>query len=109
VEIRWCPAHEGIAANENADEWAKVAADQSHEHGVEWLTIDNRPRRMPPVSLEHPSRQVAEKKREEAKGWAYSRICNQPMLQYNVKYCQWRKNRPEPEPAEAKEGTAYHY
>ena len=56
VEIRWCPAHEGIAGNEKADEWAKVAAGQPETHGVEWLTIDNRPRRMPPVSLARLSR-----------------------------------------------------
>jgi len=74
MEIRWCPAHEGITGNEKADEWAKVAADQPHEHGVEWLTNDNRPRRMPHTSLAHLSRQVEEKKWEEAKDWAYSRI-----------------------------------
>jgi len=70
VEIRWCPAHEVITGNEKADEWAKVAAGQPETHGVEWLTVDNRPRRMPPVSLACLSRQVAEKKWKEAKDWA---------------------------------------
>jgi ribonuclease HI len=27
VEIRWCPAHQGFAGNEKADEWAKLAAE----------------------------------------------------------------------------------
>lgn len=35
VEIRWCPAHEGIAGNEEADQWAKIAAGKPHERGVE--------------------------------------------------------------------------
>jgi ribonuclease HI len=106
VEIRWCPAHEGIAGNEKADEWAKVAAGQPESHGVEWHTIDNRPRRMPPVSLARLSRQVTEKKWEEAKGWAYSRITNPS---YNVKCRQWRKNRPDPAPAKARKGIASRY
>jgi len=54
--------HEGIAGNEKSDECVKVAAGQPETHGAEWLTIDNRPRRMPAVSLARLSRQVAEKK-----------------------------------------------
>jgi len=100
------PAHERIIGNEKADECAKVAADQPHEHGVEWLTIDNRPRRMPHTSLAHLSRQIEEKKWEEAKDWAYSRITNPS---YNVKCRQWRKNRPNPVPAKSKKGTAARY
>jgi len=106
VEIRWFPAHEGITGNGKADEWVKVAAGQPHKYGVEWLTIDNRPRRIPPTSLAHLSRQVAEKKWEEAKGWAYTRITNPS---YNVKCRPWRKNRPDLAPAKAKKGTASRY
>jgi len=28
IEIRWCPAHKGIAGNEKANEWAKIAAEE---------------------------------------------------------------------------------
>jgi len=41
VEIRWCPSHKGIDGNEIADEWAKLAADESDAHGVEWLSTTN--------------------------------------------------------------------
>jgi ribonuclease HI len=35
VEIRWCPAHEGVTGKEKADEWAKLAADEPDTRGVE--------------------------------------------------------------------------
>jgi ribonuclease HI len=37
IEIRWCPAHEGVSGNEKADEWVRLAAEEPDAHGVEWL------------------------------------------------------------------------
>jgi len=38
IEIRWCPAHKGIAANEKADQWAKIAAEEPDTRGENLIT-----------------------------------------------------------------------
>jgi hypothetical protein len=77
IEIRWCPAHEGIAGNEKADEWAKLAAEEPDAHGVEWLSqtdwYGKRPM-PPPRSLANLKREISEMKWSEARQWAEKRI-----------------------------------
>jgi len=77
IEIRWCPAHEGVEGNEKADEWAKQAAEEPDARGVEWLRYGDRygVRRMPPPrSLANLKREIAEKKWGEARSWTEERI-----------------------------------
>jgi len=76
IEIRWCPAHKGIAGNENSDDWAKIAAEEPDTHGVEWLNYADRTevRPMPlPRSLANLRREISEKKWAEAWSWAGGR------------------------------------
>jgi ribonuclease HI len=87
IEIRWCPAHKGVAGNEKADEWAKLAAAEPDAHGVEWLMRGARP--MPlPRSLAHLRREITERKWDEARRWAGSRISKK-------KYKMPREQRPD--------------
>jgi len=77
VEIQWCPAHERMAGNEKADEWAKQAAEEPDAQGVEWMGYKGRyrRRRMPlPRSLATIKREIAEKKWEEAWKWSKNRV-----------------------------------
>ena len=65
IEIRCCPAHEGIEGNEKADEWAKLAAGELDTPGVEGRTYSDRlEERMTPLpgSLANIKREIAEKK-----------------------------------------------
>jgi len=65
IEIQWCPAHKGIAGNEKADEWAKIAAEEPDTRGVEWLSYSDRTevRAMPLTrSLANLKREISEKK-----------------------------------------------
>ena len=69
IEIRWCPAHNGVEGNENADEWAKLAAEEQDTRGVEWIPYSDRTevRPMPlPRSLANIKREISEKKWTEA-------------------------------------------
>jgi len=70
IEVRWCPAHKGVAGNERADEWDKIAAEEPDARGVEYLSyLDQaKARAMPlPRSLAHLKREISEKKWAEAR------------------------------------------
>jgi len=76
IEIRWCPAHQGVAGNEKADEWAKLAADEPDARGVEWFAYADRAEARPmplPRSLTNIKREIAEKKWAEARQWTGGR------------------------------------
>jgi ribonuclease HI len=77
IELRWCPAHSGVAENEEAGEWAKKAAEESDAQGVEWMTYEGRYGRRPmplPRSLANLKREIAERKWEEAWAWSKKRV-----------------------------------
>ena len=63
IEIRWCPAHKGVAGNEKADEWAKIAAEDPDTRGVKCLSCSDRneARAMPLPRPEHLKREMTEK------------------------------------------------
>ena len=42
AEDFWCPAHKGVAGNEKANEWAKIAVEEPDARGVEWLSFLDR-------------------------------------------------------------------
>ena len=73
---RWCPAHKGVAGDEKADEWAKIAAEEPDSRSVEWLNYSDRveARAIPlPRSLTNLKRDISEKKWVEARQWAGGR------------------------------------
>lgn len=45
IEIRWRPAHKGIAGCEKASEWEKIAAEKLDTNGVERLSYSDREER----------------------------------------------------------------
>jgi len=70
IEIRWCPAHKGIAGNEKADQWANIAAEGPDTHRVEWLNYSDRAEAgaMPlRRSLAGLPREISEEKLAEAR------------------------------------------
>jgi len=76
IEIRWCPAHKGIAGNEKADEWAKVGAKQPGARVVEWRSFSGRTeaRSMPlSCSFANLKREISEKRWAEARQLAGGR------------------------------------
>jgi len=77
IEFRWCPAHSGVAGNEEADNWAKQAAEEPDARGVEWMGYKDRYGRRPmplPRSLANLKREISERKWEEAWTWAKKRV-----------------------------------
>jgi len=91
IEIRWCPAHKGVAGNEKADDWAKIAAEEPDARGVEWLSFLDRAeaRAMPlPRSLANIRREISEKKWVEARQWAGGRTSK-------TKYRMPKSQRPD--------------
>jgi len=76
VEIRWCPAHKGVAGSDKADGWAKIAAREPETRGVQWLSSSGRRelRAAPlPRSLASLKLEISEKKWAEARQWAGGR------------------------------------
>ena len=77
IEFRWCPAHSGVAGNEEADKWAKQAAEEPDARGVKWMGYKDRyGRRLmpPPRSLANLKREISERKWEEAWTWSKKRV-----------------------------------
>jgi len=83
IEIRWCPAHQGITGNEKADEWAKIAAEKPCTRGVK------NPGPLP-RSLASLKREISEK--AEARSWAGGRISK-------AKYRMAKSQKPDSEVA----------
>jgi len=91
MEIRWCPARKGVAGNEKADEWAKIAAGEPNTRGVEWLSSSGRTEVWAaplPRSLASLKREISEKKWVVARQWAGGRTSK-------IKYCMPKSQKPD--------------
>jgi len=77
IEIRWCPAHEGVEGNELVDRWAKLAADEPDTPGVEWLE-GVQPLPLPTLSRQH---QAGDRREEVGRG---ATVGGRPDLQEEV-------------------------
>ena len=93
IEIRWCPAYKGIAGNEKAGEWAKIAAAEPDTHEVEWLNYkydDRSEVRAIPLPRSHANlkREISEKKWVEGRQWAGGRASK-------TKYRMPKSQRPD--------------
>jgi len=76
IEIRWCPRTKG-PRKRGRGRWAKQAASEPDDHGVEWLAYANGVRRpLPPTSLVRLKRRASEKKWPEAWPWCERRQVN---------------------------------
>ena len=67
------PGPQGIAGNEKAEEWAKIAAEEPDTHGVKWLNYPDRTEVWAMSltrSLANLKREISEKKWAEARQWA---------------------------------------
>ena len=91
IEVRWCPAHKGIAGNEKADKWAKTAAEEPDSRGVDWLNYDydSEVRAVPlPRSLANLKWMISEQEWMGAHLWAGGR-CSK------MKYKMPKSHRPD--------------
>jgi len=99
------PAHKGVAGNEKADEWAKIAAGEPNTRGVEWLSSSGRTevRAAPlPRSLASLKREISERKWAEARQWAGGRTSK-------MKYCMPKSQKPDSVVADSTKRLASRY
>ena len=96
------PSTQGIPDNEIADGWAKQAASEPDDHGVEWLQHTDKygRRSMPPTSLVHLRCRASEKKWPEARSWCERRHLNKG-------YVLRTKGKPDPTPPGRRSGPPH--
>jgi len=64
IGIRWRPTQRGVPGNEKADEWARLAAEETGACEVGWMRFSDRcsRRQMPYPGPLHASREISEAK-----------------------------------------------